>query len=181
MNPKLPSGEAVTVTAERTWIQLVATPHCLPSTHGAILPQCGTERSTWTMSQCAVSFMLHCHTSGYNSQGARERGVLMRAQYARFSIKIYAVAGTESRSERQDDYMARSKKLTLLKNVLYCLGTCLYSCFAPVMKTATRLCEGSRWGFCRCQSTNCHLDVFFVFFLNCRSVLIEKRTILLIF
>lgn len=172
---KLSSGEAVTVTAERTWIQLVATPHCLPSTHGAILPQCRTERSIWTMSQCAVSFMLHCHTSGYNSQGARERGVLMRAQYARF--KIYAVAGTESTNERQDDYMARSKKLTLLKNVFYCLGTCLYSCFAPVMKSATRLCEGFSLGILQVSVNKLPLRRF----LNCCSVLIERRTILLIF
>lgn len=99
------------------------------------------------------------------SPSAQELGVLMRAPFAKFWIKIKTLADTETQT-REDNYIARSRKWTLFKK-LHCMGTCSYSCFARLTTSATEPRKSSPGRYCRCQLYSvsqhrkmCHLKDF---------------------
>lgn len=96
---------------------------------------------------CIIHALLS-HIKLYSPR-AQERGVLMRAQYAKHWIKIKTLADTETQT-REDNYTARSEKWTLLKTS-HCMGTCSYSCLTRLTKSAAELRKGSPGRFCRCH------------------------------
>ena len=120
--------------------------------------------------------MRHCHTSS-----AQQHKVSTRAQYTKFWIEIKSLADTEAQT-REDNYIARSKKLLLFffffkKHTLY-VHVCT-AVLTRLTKPVTQLCKCSLGRFCRChfysvsqQREMCHWNNFITQY----SMVTEKKT-----
>lgn len=164
--------EAVADAAERTWASWWGGGGSSPSPSPSPISSPSKERSFWTASRRAVSFVLCRLTSGRIHREPRSAwvwgGLLMRALRPNSPSRFYTLAGRRGRNRRRDDYMARCKKLTLFKK-----KRCYYAALANVHtavwyqwgKSATWLkwsfSLGAWGGFCRCQSSQFPLRIFF--------------------
>lgn len=112
---KLSIGAADMATAGRAWASW------WPLFTASSPPQCDSpsvKEKAKHLDHIPIHCIIHAllsHIKLY-SPSAQERGALMRAQHAKYWVKIKTLAdrGTQT---REDNYIARSKKWTLLKNI----------------------------------------------------------------
>lgn len=142
--------------------QLVATLQCLLST--PVQFSLG-ERKEKHLDHIPIRCIVHAllsHIKPYSPSSQERAIVLMRVRLTEYWIQIKTLASRETPT--RDNYIEeiRSKKLTLLKKILLCTGTCSDNCFNQLLNFIKVLLGGSACvSFApSCQSSTCNLKDF---------------------